>query len=140
MFGGQIMIGTGMIALTVVIHVVGIIVLIAALRSRARPYFQRPTYPAMVVILVVVVLALFVFHTVEIWTWAALYIWIGEFDHLQTALYFSTLGFGDIVLGERWQLLSAFESINGIILVGVSTAFVFAIIERLYDAAAGNSS
>ena len=45
----------------------------------------------------------------------------------------TTLGYGDITLPPRWQLLSAFEAVNGIILIGVSTAFVFAVIQRLYQ-------
>ena len=63
--------------------------------------------------------------------------WLGEFDSLEPALYFSTvtfttLGYGDITLTEGWRLLSAFEAANGIILFGVSTAFVFAMIQKIY--------
>jgi hypothetical protein len=76
----------------------------------------------------------------EIWFWALFYLWIGEFAELERALYFSTvtfstLGFGDITLQDRWQLLSSFEAMNGIILVGVSTGLIFAIIQKLYKSA-----
>ena len=55
---------------------------------------------------------------------------------LARALYFSTvtfttLGYGDITLLPRWQLISAFEATNGIVLFGVSTAFIFTVIQRL---------
>jgi voltage-gated potassium channel Kch len=77
-------------------------------------------------------------HTVEIWLWAVLYLWIGEFADFERALYFSTvtftsLGYGDITLQERWQLLSGFEAANGIILFGVSTAFAFGVIRKLFE-------
>ena len=91
----------------------------------------------MVGIFILTVSALFFIHTIEIWSWAILYIWIGEFEGISESLYFSmvtfsTLGYGDITLNERWRLLSGFESVSGIILVGVSTALVFAIIQKVY--------
>ncbi len=59
---------------------------------------------------------------------------------MERSLYFSTvtfttLGYGDITLQERWQLLSSLEAVNGIILFGVSTAFVFGVIRKLFEAA-----
>jgi len=89
-------------------------------------------------ILVITIVGIILVHTVEIWLWAVLYLWIGEFTDFERALYFSTvtftsLGYGDITLQERWQLLSGFEAANGIILFGVSTAFVFGIIRKLFE-------
>ncbi len=78
-------------------------------------------------------------HTLEIWSWAFLYLRLEQFESMERALYFSTvtfttLGYGDITLVERWQLLSSFEAANGIILFGVSTAFVFAVMRKLFEA------
>ena len=61
----------------------------------------------------------------------------GNFEAMERALYFSTvtfttLGYGDITLLPRWQLLSAFEATNGIVLFGVSTAFVLTVLQRSY--------
>ena len=58
---------------------------------------------------------------------------------MESALYFSTvtftaLGYGDNTILPRWRLLSSFEAANGVILFGVSTAFVFAVIQRMYQA------
>ncbi len=139
MFGDQILLGTCMIALTVVVHAVGIIVLIRLLRGRVVPKDRHMSLFRMVCVLVFTVLALFFAHTIEIWLWALLYIWLGAFEIIEPALYFSTvtfttLGFGDITLSSRWRLLSSFEAANGMILFGVSTAFVFAVIERMFHA------
>ncbi len=139
MFGDQILLGTCMIALTVVVHAVGIIVLIRLLRGRVVPKDRHMSLFRMVCVLVFTVLALFFAHTIEIWLWALLYIWLGAFEIIEPALYFSTvtfttLGFGDITLSSRWRLLSSFEAANGMILFGVSTAFVFAVIERMFQA------
>ena len=88
----------------------------------------------------ITIVAIFLIHTVEIWLWAVLYYWLGEFGSFERALYFSTvtfttLGYGDITLQENWQLLSGFEAANGIILFGVSTAFVFGTIRKLLEVA-----
>ncbi len=143
MFGGQILLGTGMIALTVIVHAVGLIGLIRLLRSRVAPKQGPQSLFRMVGVLVFTVLAIFFVHTIEIWLWAVLYLWLGTFEIMERALYFSTvtfttLGYGDITLLPRWRLLSALEAANGVILFGVSTAFVFAVIQRMYQAMSGS--
>ncbi len=130
-----------MIALTVVIHIAGIIGLIAYLKARGTRIVGHRNYIAMTRVLVVTILGIFFVHTAEIWIWAVLYLWLGEFESMERALYFSTatfttLGYGDITLQERWQLLSSFEAANGIILFGVSTAFVFGVSRKLFEATA----
>ena len=138
MLGGQIMIGLAMIALTVVIHTAAIIGLIACFKTWSARIVGNRSYIAMTSILVITIVGIFIVHTVEIWIWAVLYRWLGEFESMERALYFSTvtfttLGYGDITLQERWQLLSSFEAANGIILFGVSTAFVFGAIRWLFE-------
>jgi Ion channel len=137
-FGGQILLGSGMIVLTTVIHTIGIIFLIAMLKRLGVRDSNSLGYPAMTGILVLTILVILVLHTVEIWIWAAMYFLLDQFQDFARALYFSvvtytTLGYGDIVLKPRWQLLSSLEAVNGIILFGVSTAFVFAVMRRLFE-------
>ena len=139
MLGSQILLGTCMIALTVIVHVVGVIVLIGLLRGRIPPKDNHMSLFRMVCVLVFTVLALFFVHTIEIWLWALLYIWLGTFEIMEHALYFSTVtfttvGYGDITLLPRWRLLGSIEAANGLILFGVSTAFVFTVIQRVYQA------
>jgi len=138
LFGWQIEIGSAMIAITVVIHTAGIIGLIVWFKAYLSRFVENPNYIVMTSILVITIVGIFLVHTVEIWLWAVLYLWIGEFADFERALYFSTvtftsLGYGDITLQERWQLLSGLEAANGIILFGVSTAFVFGIIRKLFE-------
>ncbi len=140
MIGGQISIGIAMIALTVVIHTAGIVVLTAYLRDKGIPIAGRRNYIGVMGVLVLTIVGLFLMHIVEIWSWAALYVWLGEFESFERAFYFSTvtyttLGYGDITLQDRWQLLSSVEAVNGIMLFGVSTAFLFAVMRRLFEAA-----
>jgi hypothetical protein len=62
----------------------------------------------------------------------------GELPNLETAVYFSlatytTIGFGDVVLEPGWRVLAGIEGLTGLVLVGWSTAFVFAIVNRMYE-------
>jgi len=78
-------------------------------------------------VLTVVMLILIFGNLAQVAAWAALFLFIGEFDELSMAVYhsavnFATLGYGDIVMSERHALLGPLESINGILMVGISTA------------------
>jgi hypothetical protein len=55
---------------------------------------------------------------------------------LETAFYlsaqsFTALGYGDVLLSERWRLLGPLEAINGLLFFGLSTAVLFAIMSHL---------
>jgi hypothetical protein len=136
--GDQLFWGSVIIAVTVVIHVTGLFILVKVLSSlspkRDTPTHRGHTYGLMTT----AVAGIIAIHTVEIWLWASIYLFLGEFSELETALYFSavtstTLGYGDITLSEQWRLLGTFESMGGLILFGVSTAFLLALFNRLFD-------
>ena len=83
------------------------------------------------------VLMVFLAHIIEIWVWALFYLGVEAMPTLEAALYFATssfttVGFGDVVLDEKWRLISSFQSANGFILFGWSTAFIFEIMSKLY--------
>lgn len=55
-----------------------------------------------------------------------------------SALYFSlvtftTLGYGDIVLGEGLRIFGAFASVTGLLAFGLSTAFMVALMTRVFQ-------
>jgi hypothetical protein len=75
-------------------------------------------------------------HLVEISLWAILFIICGEFPEFGTAYYhsavnYTTLGYGDLIMTPSWRLLGPLEAADGMLMFGVSTALIFAIIERL---------
>lgn len=90
-------------------------------------------------LIIVTVCVLVCLHFVEILLWAGTYLLVAgaEIASPEAAIYFSavtftTLGYGDITLSSDWRLLSGFEAINGILLIGWSTAFVFAVLQRTW--------
>jgi hypothetical protein len=67
--------------------------------------------------------------TASVWLWAHVFLYLEVFTERETALYFSTvtfttLGYGDIVLENRWRFLSSLTAVNGLIVFGLSTAFL----------------
>ncbi len=69
--------------------------------------------------------------------WAGFYEWRGLFADFETSLYFSlasyaTIGYGDVVLPRAWRLLGTIEGVSGVLLFGLSTAFLFAIVNAFF--------
>lgn len=127
---------TAMVCLTVVIHFTGLFSLMHLLRMRGHQFRVRESLIGQGSLIVTVVLGIFATHTAEIWAYAFVFELIGAIDRFEAALYFSTvnfttLGYGDIVLDERWRLFAAIEGANGLILIGWSTAFLLSVTTRM---------
>ena len=138
MLENQMIIGTAMIIASVVFHVTALVYLVRILKRITRSGPVPLTGMQSVAFLSVSVLYIVSVHTVEAWGWAYVYRSLGEFAGIEQALYFSvvtatTLGYGDITLSDRWQLLSSFEAMGGLILFGVSVAFLFEIVRPFFD-------
>jgi len=138
----QFLIGTVLICLTVLIHAIVLDRLIRFLDRRSPRDFRKFHMFWKVPMLMIAVLGVFCSHIVQIWLWAALYLFVRALPDFETALYFSTvtfttLGYGDIVLDKGWRLVSAFQAANGYILFGCSTAFIFEVISKLYTREGG---
>lgn len=78
-------------------------------------------------------------HLVDITLWAVLFRICGEFAGLGTAYYhsavnYTTLGYGDLVLTPAWRMLGPLEAADGMLMFGVSTAIIFALTQRLIQA------
>ena len=81
-------------------------------------------------------------HFVEIALWALSFVLCGEFSNYAAALYYSgatytTLGDDTVVISARWRLLGPLEAADGVVMFGVTTAMIFAVIQRLVQARLG---
>jgi hypothetical protein len=135
------LIGAALIAVTVVIHAVGTTVWGRYLLQR---YLLPEGYKGMQQALIAItstVVVMISLHAVQIALWAYAYRQLlpdGELQTFEAALYFSfvtftTLGYGDITLSEGWRLLSGIQALNGILLVGWTTAYLFAVVQRTWE-------
>jgi hypothetical protein len=98
-----------------------------------RSYQGRETRTFDVILLSMVMLLMLFSNFVQMGIWAFLFMLLGEFGDFGSALYFSavnfaTLGYGDIVMTDRWRLLGPLEAATGILMFGVSTAVMTAAI------------
>lgn len=89
-------------------------------------------------------IVLLLLHILEVSLWAAVYLLLpdlNELDSLESATYFSTvtfasLGYGDLVISGSWRLLSAIQAMTGLLIFGWSSALFYAVVQRLWSAAA----
>lgn len=132
----QLLIGCAIVAVTVAIQVTFISGGISIL-TRMGAWLSTPPLRLKISFgLIVGTLWLLAALTAGVWTWAAVFIMCGVFDALEPALYFSvvtftTLGYGDVTLPQEWRLLSGICAANGLILFGLSTAFLVEFLRRL---------
>ena len=86
--------------------------------------------------LLVATLALMVGNLAQIILWGGLFLWLGEFNEIYDAIYhsavnFSSLGYGDIVMTRERRLLGPLEAINGVLMLGMSAATLMAIVQHM---------
>ena len=75
-------------------------------------------------------------HTVQVWIWAVSILVIAALPDLSTSFYFATvtyttLGYGDIVLGPEARIVATFCAITGLLTFGISTAFLIGVLTRI---------
>lgn len=97
-----------------------------------RPIFKRFANTAAIVMGALFVMLV---QTVNVWIWAVVFYLAGAFSEFEPALYFSlvsftTVGFGDIILGHEWRLLSGLTAAAGFLSFGWSTAYMVELVRR----------
>lgn len=100
----------------------------------------RPTLLNASSILIISMLVMLIGTFVQITIWAWLFWVYGEFETFETAFYhsvvnFSSLGYGDIVMSEEKRLLGALESTNGVLMLGLTTAFLYSVLNAIVSRA-----
>lgn len=136
MMFAQILIGSLVVSLTICVEAAFVAIANSAL-SRSKAWFGHEPHAAKVTfVLAAVVIWLLGAISVAIWIWAGLFLLLGVFSTLEPALYFSavtftTLGYGDLVIGSEWRLLSGIVAANGLILFSLTTAFLIEMVSRL---------
>lgn len=126
--------GLLLMAVAVAIHLVGGLAVLLRLQRWKGVEPRHPTLRALLV-LVALFAALMVLHLMQVSLWALLFWWQIGWD-FNTALYFSTttyatIGYGDVVPPAEWRLVAVMEGLTGVLMLGWSSALVFAIVMRL---------
>lgn len=74
-------------------------------------------------------------HLVEIALWAFVLMISGEFSVFGTAYYHAALNYttlGDTPRSSSWSMLGPLAAVDGMLMFGVSTAMIFAVIQHLF--------
>ncbi|TWU66051.1 potassium channel family protein [Crateriforma conspicua] len=134
-----IIVGIGLTIVTVAIHAAGTVYWIRNLFKHRDHFHARMSFGAVLDILARTAATLLVMHIIEVLVWAALYWWMQSETLINTfedAMYFSavtftSLGYGDIVVQSHWRIAAGIQAMTGLLVFGWSTALLFAVVQRL---------
>ena len=133
-----LLVGCLMVMGNMLIQIAAVVILVQILLRKYNSGGFEFTIASDVRIISMVLLVLFIGHILQFATWALLFVGIGEFGDFETAFYFSavnftSLGYGDIVMSEDYRLLGALEAANGVMMFGLSASTILAVMNRLFS-------
>jgi hypothetical protein len=130
----------GMIALTIAVHAFGIVALARVSEQFWNAPFRK-AFPISRNLLAISVIAgigvcLAMLHGIEAMLWALIYLHVDGLNSPAHAVLYSldsmtTRGASGLALQPRWRMMGAAEAMDGMLLFGISTAFLFAVLQNL---------
>ena len=130
--------GVPFIVLTVVIHVLGLGFIKEKAFHVAR-HIARRRHRTIVSLMVIggVTLSAIFLHALEAFLWAVAYVRLGALADFRSAMLYSlnavtSYGHTNLELVQHWYLMGALEALNGWLLFGLTTAFLFAVIDKVW--------
>jgi hypothetical protein len=131
-----------LVALTVGIHAVGVVVIANGIEQMRGRLLRRrlallDSNPVSIVLIVAVAILLGMLHAIESIIWAIVYVKLGALPSPADAALYSvdsmtTRGASGLQLDERWRMMGATEAGDGMLLFGISTAFLFYVMLRVW--------
>jgi hypothetical protein len=135
--------GLSLVALTLAIHAAGVTFMVSVLHSirlrlESRRLHLRHVFAIAVGAITATGLLLAALHGIEAAFWAATYLWLGALGSPEAAILYSfdamaTRGASGLTLQPHWQMMGAIEAANGMLLFGISTAFIFTVMQFYYQ-------
>jgi len=125
-----------MTLITVVIHAIALIAIVHLFRHHHRLGRIGRRFWLDVIIVSGATLLAGAAHLAEISIWSVVFVLCGQFGALSTAFYnsamfYTALGYGEDVMSSSWRLLAPFETADGMLAFGVSTAIVISVIQLM---------
>jgi hypothetical protein len=129
-----------LILITVILHVIGLVSINErVIRAKGFLGDRRSFLVGFSMILGAATLAAIILHAIEAAIWAVVYLALGALPDGKSAILYSlsamtTYGHEHFDLANHWQLMGALEALNGMILFGLTTAFLYGMIRELLAA------
>jgi hypothetical protein len=123
-------------ACTIVVHALALNATVNFFRHERRLGHAGANFWSDVLVVAVTVSFAFAAHLIEIALWALLFMMCGEFSEFgiafdHSAVNYTSLGYGNVLMTPSWRFLGPLEAANGLLMFGVSTAMIFAVVQRL---------
>jgi hypothetical protein len=131
--------GILLILLIVIFHAHGLGLIGKEISSRLRDTrWLRHLGSSSTLIIGVTALSLTVLHAIEAIIWAGAFRLLGALPDSKTAMLYSlnamtSYGHANLYLAPHWEMMGALEALNGWILFGLTTAFLFNVIQKSWS-------
>jgi voltage-gated potassium channel Kch len=133
---GNVLLGLGVMAVCLALQLI-LIALALRYYTRRGHLLEDPAFGTSLKIICGVMVLLVIGNMLQIAIWALLFQALGEFAEFSEAFYhsavnFATLGYGDIVMSDDHKLLGPLEAVNGVLMIGVSTAALMTVFQDVF--------
>ena len=134
--GDEILLGIAVMMVCVMVQCVVVAILLRVLLFLEQRHLIQPDPFRSSALLTAFTMIMLAGTFAQIAVWAAVFRLGGEFADFQTAFYHSTvnfaaIGYGDIVMSEQARLLGALEAVNGVMMFGLTTGLLFAVLNAI---------
>jgi hypothetical protein len=124
--------------LNIVIHVFGLALVNDAVTLVSRDVKRHLFMTRFAAVIGAAVLLMVMLHGFEAATWAAAYRLLDALPNNKVAMLYSlgamtSYGHANLFLAPQWQMMGVLQSLTGVLLFGLTTAFLFAMIQTVWQ-------
>jgi hypothetical protein len=133
-----LIVGIGVVAVSILIHATAVVASLHFVRRERRHGRVGRGFGIDLSLVGAGAMIALMAHLVAIAVWALCFMLCGEFQALGLALYhsavnYTSLGYGDVVMSPAWKLLGPLEAADGLLMFGISTAMLFELVRRMAE-------
>jgi ion channel len=130
----QFLVGGCISVVNIAIHAL-VMTLVVQVAQAASVKNRSHSSLLLMAVMIPTALVLMITHALEVIVWSLAYYMVDAAPTGADLVYFAfvnytTLGYGDVLPVERWQLLAPITAMNGVLLFGWSTAVIFEVLRR----------
>jgi hypothetical protein len=131
-----LIVGLAVCAVSVALQAVAVVAVVRLSASLLAERYVGVRFWADVVFMTALVLIVLASALAQVALWAVVFIGCGEFPHFWPAFYhsavnFTSLGYGDVIMSDGWKLLGPLEAADGVLMFSLSGALLFSVMSRL---------